>query len=82
MLIWICIVGSILCYFLVGWHVFRMRNRLRSFSTSRNRDKDKEMDAVRLSYLSNTRELIKLTLLNYRARQKMALTALLLPKFK
>ncbi|EHK49811.1 hypothetical protein TRIATDRAFT_83166 [Trichoderma atroviride IMI 206040] len=45
MLIWICIVGSILCYFLVGWHVFRMRNRLRSFSTSRNRDKDKEADA-------------------------------------
>ncbi|KAM0258566.1 hypothetical protein ACHAQJ_003737 [Trichoderma viride] len=44
MLVWICIVGSILCYFLVGWHVFRMRNRLRSFSTSRNRDKDKEAD--------------------------------------
>ncbi|KAH6608554.1 hypothetical protein Trco_001900 [Trichoderma cornu-damae] len=47
MLIWICIVGSILCYFLVGWHVFRMRNRLRSFSTSKNRDKDRDMDMVR-----------------------------------
>ncbi|KAL7928539.1 putative G-protein coupled receptor protein [Trichoderma chlorosporum] len=44
MLIWICIVGSILCYFLVGWHVFRMRNRLRSFSTSKNREKEKSMD--------------------------------------
>ncbi|KAL7793081.1 family A G protein-coupled receptor-like protein [Trichoderma ceciliae] len=48
MLIWICIVGSILCYFLVGWHVFRMRNRLRSFSTSKNRDKDKDIDAGRV----------------------------------
>ncbi|EGR51434.1 G-protein coupled receptor protein [Trichoderma reesei QM6a] len=47
MLIWICIVGSILCYFLVGWHVFRMRNRLRSFSTSRNREKDREADQGR-----------------------------------
>ncbi|EHK18198.1 putative G-protein coupled receptor protein [Trichoderma virens Gv29-8] len=47
MLIWICIVGSILCYFLVGWHVFRMRNRLRSFSTSKNREKEKDMDPGR-----------------------------------
>ncbi|KAL6818476.1 putative G-protein coupled receptor protein [Trichoderma sp. SZMC 28013] len=44
MLIWICIVGSLLCYFLVGWHVFRMRNRLRSFSTSKNREKDKDVE--------------------------------------
>ncbi|KAK5987951.1 hypothetical protein PT974_12087 [Cladobotryum mycophilum] len=45
MLIWICIVGSILCYFLVGYHVFRTRNRLRSFSTSRNREQ-KEMETT------------------------------------
>ncbi|KAK4091105.1 G-protein coupled receptor protein [Purpureocillium lilacinum] len=38
MLIWICIVGSMLCYFLVGYHVFRSRNQLHSFSQSRTRD--------------------------------------------
>lgn len=45
MLIWICIVGSILCYVLVGYHVFRSRNQLRSFSTSRNA-KNKYLDNV------------------------------------
>ncbi|KAL7946115.1 putative G-protein coupled receptor protein [Trichoderma barbatum] len=53
MLIWICIVGSILCYFLVGWHVFRMRNRLRSFSTSKNREKDKGMDQAQVETAEN-----------------------------
>ncbi|KND92938.1 Cyclic AMP receptor-like protein A [Tolypocladium ophioglossoides CBS 100239] len=38
MLIWICIVGSIVCYFLVGYHVFRSRNRLRSFPASKSRE--------------------------------------------
>ncbi|KAF7555580.1 hypothetical protein G7Z17_g2091 [Cylindrodendrum hubeiense] len=38
MLIWICIVGSLLFYFLVGYHVFRSRNRLRSFSASKSID--------------------------------------------
>ena len=38
MLIWICILGSLLFYFMVGYHVFRSRNRLRSFSTNRSRD--------------------------------------------
>lgn len=38
MLIWICIVGSIVCYFLVGCHVFRSRNQLRSFPASKNRE--------------------------------------------
>ncbi|KOS22860.1 Cyclic AMP receptor-like protein A [Escovopsis weberi] len=47
MLIWICIVGSILCYFLVGYHVFRTRNQLRSFSTSKTREQ-KELDNARV----------------------------------
>lgn len=38
MLIWICIVGSLLFYFMVGYHVFRTRNQLRSFSTSKSRE--------------------------------------------
>ncbi|KAK7427451.1 hypothetical protein QQZ08_006057 [Neonectria magnoliae] len=38
MLIWICIVGSLLFYFLVGYQVFRTRNRLRSFSASKSRE--------------------------------------------
>ncbi|ODA77986.1 hypothetical protein RJ55_06589 [Drechmeria coniospora] len=38
MLIWICIIGSILCYFLVGYHVFRSRNQLRSFPASKSRE--------------------------------------------
>ncbi|UNI13499.1 hypothetical protein JDV02_000240 [Purpureocillium takamizusanense] len=38
MLIWICIVGSMICYFLVGYHVFRSRNQLHSFSQSKGRD--------------------------------------------
>lgn len=38
MLIWICIAGSLLFYFMVGYHVFRTRNQLRSLSTSKNRD--------------------------------------------
>ena len=38
MLVWICIIGSLLLYFLVGYHVFRSRNRLRSFSTSKSRE--------------------------------------------
>ncbi|KAJ3497495.1 hypothetical protein NLG97_g1849 [Lecanicillium saksenae] len=38
MLIWICIVGSLLCYALVGYHVFRSRDRLRSLTASTSRD--------------------------------------------
>ncbi|PHH73796.1 hypothetical protein CDD80_3553 [Ophiocordyceps camponoti-rufipedis] len=38
MLIWICIIGSFVCYSLVGYHVFRSRNRLRSFPASKNRE--------------------------------------------
>ncbi|PHH92790.1 hypothetical protein CDD83_4949 [Cordyceps sp. RAO-2017] len=38
MLIWICIVGSFVCYILVGYHVFRTRNQLHSFSASRSRE--------------------------------------------
>ncbi|KJZ77937.1 hypothetical protein HIM_02574 [Hirsutella minnesotensis 3608] len=38
MLIWICIIGSFLCYILVGYHVFRSRNRLRSFPASKSRE--------------------------------------------
>ncbi|KAH6996063.1 hypothetical protein BKA56DRAFT_473161 [Ilyonectria sp. MPI-CAGE-AT-0026] len=38
MLIWICIVGSLLFYFMVGYHVFRSRNRLRSFSASKSKE--------------------------------------------
>ncbi|PFH60994.1 hypothetical protein XA68_18467 [Ophiocordyceps unilateralis] len=38
MLIWICIIGSFVCYILVGYHVFRSRNRLRSFPASKNRE--------------------------------------------
>ncbi|PHH59381.1 hypothetical protein CDD81_3340 [Ophiocordyceps australis] len=38
MLIWICIVGSFVCYILVGYHVFRSRNQLRSFPASKNRE--------------------------------------------
>ncbi|KAJ6447073.1 G-protein coupled receptor protein [Purpureocillium lavendulum] len=38
MLIWICIAGSMICYFLVGYHVFHSRNQLHSFSMSKNRE--------------------------------------------
>lgn len=38
MLIWICIAGSFVCYLLVGYHVFRSRNRLRSFPGSKSRE--------------------------------------------
>ncbi|OAA42448.1 GPCR, family 2-like protein [Beauveria brongniartii RCEF 3172] len=38
MLIWICIVGSLICYLLVGYHVFRSRDRLRSLTASTGRD--------------------------------------------
>lgn len=38
MLIWVCIVGSLLCYALVGYHVFRSRDRLRSLTVSTSRD--------------------------------------------
>ena len=34
LLIWICIVGSLILYFMVGYHVFRFRNQLRSFPTT------------------------------------------------
>lgn len=36
MLIWICIAGSFVCYLLVGYHVFRSRNQLRSFPASKS----------------------------------------------
>ncbi|KAM4060347.1 7 transmembrane receptor (secretin family) domain-containing protein [Hirsutella rhossiliensis] len=38
MLIWICIAGSFVCYLLVGYHVFRSRNQLRSFPASKSRE--------------------------------------------
>lgn len=38
MLIWVCIVGSLLCYALVGYHVFRSRDRLRSLTASKSGD--------------------------------------------
>ncbi|PNY28334.1 Cyclic AMP receptor-like protein A [Tolypocladium capitatum] len=46
MLIWICILGSILCYFLVGFHVFRSRNRLRSFPASKSREANQYEKAI------------------------------------
>lgn len=47
MLIWICIVGSLLFYFMVGYHVFRSRNRLRSFSASKSRETATTHEQVR-----------------------------------
>lgn len=38
LLICTCIAGSFICYLLVGYHVFRSRNRLRSFSATRSRE--------------------------------------------
>ncbi|RGP80852.1 hypothetical protein FLONG3_1000 [Fusarium longipes] len=38
MLIWVCIAGSLLFYFMVGYHVFRSRNRLKSLSASKSRE--------------------------------------------
>ena len=38
MLIWVCIVGSLIFYFLVGYHVFHSRNQLKSFSASKSRE--------------------------------------------
>ncbi|KAJ4270116.1 hypothetical protein NW762_001789 [Fusarium torreyae] len=38
MLIWVCIAGSILFYFMVGYHVFRTRNQLKSLSASKSRE--------------------------------------------
>ncbi|KHN97035.1 G-protein coupled receptor [Metarhizium album ARSEF 1941] len=38
LLILICIAGTIISYVLVGYHVFRSRNRLRSFSASKSRE--------------------------------------------
>ncbi|KAG5913864.1 hypothetical protein E4U42_000836 [Claviceps africana] len=44
--VWICITGSILCYFLVGYHVFRSRNRLHSFSATKSRDEGRRTDEL------------------------------------
>ncbi|CAG7564080.1 unnamed protein product [Fusarium equiseti] len=38
MLIWVCIAGSLIFYFMVGYHVFRSRNRLKSLSASKSRE--------------------------------------------
>ncbi|KAH7275186.1 hypothetical protein FSOLCH5_006075 [Fusarium solani] len=38
MLIWVCIVGSLIFYFMVGYHVFHSRNQLKSFSASKSRE--------------------------------------------
>lgn len=51
MLIWMCILGSIICYVLVGYCVFRSRNRLRSLSTTRSRD-DREPQTYAVSLYS------------------------------
>ncbi|KAF7560340.1 hypothetical protein G7046_g3806 [Stylonectria norvegica] len=55
MLIWICISGSLLFYFLVGYHVFHTRNQLKSFIASQNRDnsavengRDKQVETGRV----------------------------------
>ena len=49
MLVWICIGGSLIFYFLVGYHVFRSRNQFRSFSTSRNSREDTQPDTTQIS---------------------------------
>ena len=56
LLIWICIVGSILCYLLVGFHVFRSRNRLRSFSITKSREAG-QREWARLFLLSHRSKL-------------------------
>ncbi|KAG9504600.1 hypothetical protein J7337_004575 [Fusarium musae] len=38
MLVWVCIAGSIIFYFMVGYHVFHTRNQLRSLTASRSRE--------------------------------------------
>jgi hypothetical protein len=45
MLIWVCIFGSLILYFLVGYQVFRARDELRSFSTAKSRDDVVHMSA-------------------------------------
>lgn len=40
MLIWVCILGSLIFYTMVGYHVFHSRNRLQSFSTNKSRDRE------------------------------------------
>lgn len=50
MLIWVCIVGSIILYFMVGYRVFRNRDRLRSFpTTTKSREAAPADDDVRHS---------------------------------
>ena len=51
MLIWVCIVGSIILYFMVGYRVFRNRDRLRSFpTTTKSREAVLADDDVRHSF--------------------------------
>ncbi|KAF9765873.1 hypothetical protein IL306_001798 [Fusarium sp. DS 682] len=38
MLIWVCIAGSIVFYFMVGYHVFHTRNQLKSLTASKSRE--------------------------------------------
>jgi hypothetical protein len=38
MLVWVCIAGSIIFYFMVGYHVFHTRNQLKSLTASKSRE--------------------------------------------
>ncbi|KAF5681287.1 G coupled receptor like [Fusarium circinatum] len=38
MLVWVCIAGSIIFYFMVGYHVFHTRNQLKSLTASMSRE--------------------------------------------
>lgn len=64
MLVWVCIAGSILFYFLVGYHVFHTRNQLKSLTASRSREpapvEPPQPQAVSLPDIYNTHD--KLTL--------------------
>ena len=52
LLIWVCIAGSLILYFLVGYHVFRSRNQLRSFSTTSKGREVTQIEEVSLPLLS------------------------------
>ncbi|KAH6895752.1 hypothetical protein B0T10DRAFT_557933 [Thelonectria olida] len=51
MLIWICIVGSLIFYFMVGYHVFHSRNRLKSISASKSREAGTNEQKPRVDFL-------------------------------
>ncbi|VUC31758.1 unnamed protein product [Clonostachys rosea] len=57
MLIWICILGSLILYFLVGYQVFQARNRLRDLSTSRSREPTAVEDVAKATHSTNKHQL-------------------------